>query len=307
MLKISLWSTLHTSSPSPQVKILKRLSGLIRDLIILYNLFSCSPRIKYHNTSRYSMPKTLRRYSKRRATHAGSWYSDDPEYLVAQMQGWIAAANADLTQAHQGSPVRAIIDVKRVFLLGPSHKFYSDKCLLSMADLYETPLGDIPVDKEIRDELMTTGLFDYMDRRVDEDEHSLELHLPYIVLSMKKQPFKLVPIMVGSTSTELESMYGHILAKYLDDPSNIFIISSDFCHWGSRFDFQWSDRSLGPIYKSIEWLDKRGMELIYTSVGFDIIFVKYAQSNQCLCDQDTSVSYASAVVTGKYQCIPISK
>ncbi len=33
-------------------------------------------------------------------------------------------------------------------------------------------------------------------------EHSLELHTPFIVYTMASQPFKLVPIMVGSLSTD---------------------------------------------------------------------------------------------------------
>lgn len=32
-----------------------------------------------------------------------------------------------------------------------------------------------------------------------------------------------------------------MLAKYLDDPGNLFIISSDFCHWGDRFNFTFYD------------------------------------------------------------------
>jgi predicted class III extradiol MEMO1 family dioxygenase len=31
--------------------------------------------------------------------------------------------------------------IKRVFLLGPSHHFYSKRCLLSTASVYDTPLG----------------------------------------------------------------------------------------------------------------------------------------------------------------------
>lgn len=38
-------------------------------------------------------------------------------------------------------------------------------------------------------------------------------------------------------------MYGQALGQYLDDPSNLFIVSSDFCHWGSRFSFTYYDSS----------------------------------------------------------------
>lgn len=84
-----------------------------------------------------------------------------------------------------------------------------------------------------------------MSRGVDEAEHSLELHLPYIHRLLQLQhPDKpasqyppLVPIMVGSTSASTERAFGTLLAPYLEDPSNAFIISSDFCHWGLRFQY----------------------------------------------------------------------
>jgi AmmeMemoRadiSam system protein B len=41
--------------------------------------------------------------------------------------------------------------------------------------------------------------------------------------------------LVGSTSTTTESVFGTLLAPYLEDPANAFVISSDFCHWGLRF------------------------------------------------------------------------
>jgi AmmeMemoRadiSam system protein B len=43
--------------------------------------------------------------------------------------------------------------------------------------------------------------------------------------------------MVGYTSTALETAFGNILAPYLADESNAFVISSDFCHWGTRFSY----------------------------------------------------------------------
>jgi predicted class III extradiol MEMO1 family dioxygenase len=93
-----------------------------------------------------------------------------------------------------------------------------------------------------------------MSNSVDEEEHSIEMHLPYtykvferylqcifsvtILYSLpiqsmhsKIDQIKLVPIMVGSISSEKEKLYGEALAPYLSDPATLFIISSDFCHW----------------------------------------------------------------------------
>jgi MEMO1 family protein len=84
-----------------------------------------------------------------------------------------------------------------------------------------------------------------MTPHVDEEEHSLEMHLPYIhkMLSLAhpdkdvSQYPPLVPIMVGSTSSATERAFGALLAPYLADPENAFVISSDFCHWGLRFGY----------------------------------------------------------------------
>ena len=40
-----------------------------------------------------------------------------------------------------------------------------------------------------------------------------------------------------------EAAYGQALAPYLDDPRNVFVISSDFCHWGARFNFTFYDKA----------------------------------------------------------------
>lgn len=62
--------------------------------------------------------------------------------------------------------------------------------------------------------------------------------------------------MVGGLTPESEAEYGEIFAPYLMDPQNLFVISSDFCHWGQRFRYTYVDQSCGAIHKSIEKLDK---------------------------------------------------
>lgn len=45
----------------------------------------------------------------------------------------------------------------------------------------------------------------------------------------------LVPIMVGATNAEKERDYGRLFAPYVANKENLFIISSDFCHWYVSF------------------------------------------------------------------------
>ncbi|KAL5559748.1 hypothetical protein UlMin_035959 [Ulmus minor] len=281
----------------------------------------------------------------RRPSHAGSWYTDNPIELAAELDGWLRES-----EVTKSSDVRGVIaphagysysgraaayafgnidptNISRVFLLGPSHHYYTPKCALSRAAVYKTPIGDLPVDLEVVNELMATGKFERMDIRVDEAEHSMEMHLPYLAKVFEGHPVKVVPILVGAVNAQNEAMYGQLLADYVDDPKNFFSISSDFCHWGSRFNFMHYDKKHGPIYKSIEALDKMGMDIIETgdpdafknylqeydnticgrhpisvflhmvrncSTKIKIKFLRYEQSSQCKSLRDSSVSYASA-------------
>lgn len=281
------------------------------------------------------------------------------------MTDWLATAKAD-TSISIGS-ARAIIaphagfsysgpaaafayahiepaHIKRVFLLGPSHKFYLDGCALSPFDYYKTPVGDAAIDKEVYRALLATGKFSNMSPNEDEDEHSLEMHMPYICHVMKSNPdYTLVPILVGSINQHKENLFGEILAPYLLDPSNLFVVSSDFCHWGSRFNYTFYDAQYGPICKSIEALDKQGMDHIEdidpqafgdylkatqnTICGrhpigvllqmltqqklrgkFRCRFTRYEQSSSVKSMRESSVSYASAVIEAReYDTITLSE
>jgi hypothetical protein len=134
----------------------------------------------------------------REASHAGSWYSSDPSRLSRELDGFLDAAGTHgstpraLIVPHAGysysgaaaawgyKNVDARAGIRRVFLLGPSHHVFLRRCALSKCATYATPLGNLAVDTGIYDELRATGHFVDMDVDVDEAEHSLELHLPYI-------------------------------------------------------------------------------------------------------------------------------
>lgn len=181
---------------------------------------------------------------------------------------------------------------KRIFLLGPSHHLFLSGCALSQCTQYATPFGPLSIDVNIVEALHSTSRFTKMSRQIDEDEHSLELHLPYIYKLLSRSfPSPdifppLIPILVGATSPSSERTYGRLLAPYLADPTSLFIISSDFCHWGTRFSYTYylpssssapadgfvlrsskqNNESLidSPIYESIARLDKLSMDAIET-------------------------------------------
>lgn len=51
--------------------------------------------------------------------------------------------------------------------------------------------------------------------------------------------------MIGNTSSSTERSLGALLAPYLADPSNAFVISSDFAHWGTRFGYTYYENGSG--------------------------------------------------------------
>jgi len=288
----------------------------------------------------------------RSASHAGSWYSSNANTLNTELTNWLAEA----PKSH--APAKAIIsphagysycgataayayrqidptNIKKVFILGPSHHVHLGGCALTQCKEYQTPLYNLPVDQDINDQLHKTGKFEYMSLKTDEDEHSIEMQLSYVAKIMESVSgqFKIVPIMVGNVNSEKERMYGELLAPYFLELDVLFVISSDFCHWGERFSYTYYDPKDGEIWRSIEALDRKGMALIEAleptdfksylneydnticgrhpisvllniikHVGpakFNLKFTQYAQSSKCKKRADSSVSYASASVVVK--------
>jgi MEMO1 family protein len=219
-----------------------------------------------------------------------------------------------------------------IVVLHPSHYQYLQGCAVSGAQEIETPLGTIPVDEELRSELLNSGQFTVMTQSVDEKEHSGEMQYPFLAHISPSQQVRILPIMCGSLSVEQETQYGKALSLILmNRPNVITVVSTDFCHWGSRFQYQPTPNNTDSISDYIRQLDHQGMDYIQlqqpgafatylrqtknticgrhavavylraveyaSAINYQIQFVHYAQSSAVQHRQDSSVSYAAAVAT----------
>lgn len=140
---------------------------------------------------------------------------------------------------------------------------------------YATPLGNLALDIDVIRELKSQQKvpFKTLSKHDDEEEHSIEMQLPLIRYTFKSNSnVRIVPLYVGSLVQNEERLYGRLLSKYFDDPSTLFVVSSDFCHWGHRFRFTPREfpqklfpsvvSPQGSMNGNIESLDRQAMELI---------------------------------------------
>ena len=67
-------------------------------------------------------------------------------------------------------------------MLGPSHKIHLDFIATTNCNEWATPLGNLPIDHVTIEELLQHDdqLFQKIDVKYEQNEHSLEMHCPYI-------------------------------------------------------------------------------------------------------------------------------
>jgi AmmeMemoRadiSam system protein B len=182
----------------------------------------------------------------RHAAVAGAFYPDEPDALRRNIDEMLFEIDVS---AHKKSPkaliaphagyiysgptaaaAYALLDpekVKRVILLGPTHRFLLSGLALPDADAFETPLGKVSLDLEF-----IRKISDMEQVHISNDshtyEHSLEVHLPFLQRQLKQ--FTLVPLAVGQARPELVA---EVLDALWGGDETIIIISSDLSHFHS--------------------------------------------------------------------------
>ncbi len=183
---------------------------------------------------------------------AGTWYSADPRQLRKTLDGYIEKAELHempgevvaLVAPHAGylysGPVagHAFKAVRGktyeiVAVLSPMHQYYAQPLLTSAHRAYQTPLGEIPIDKD-KLEAVNAQLKQQANLALhpvaNDKEHSLEIELPFLQRTLASE-FKLLPIMLRDQSRQTAKILGKILAEVLKDSSALLVASSDLSHF----------------------------------------------------------------------------
>ncbi len=194
----------------------------------------------------------------RPAAHAGSWYAGDETTLRRDIETRLEAAGAGRPRPNTaGAPIVAMIgphaglrfsgdvaaagyavlrtqQVKRVFLLGPSHHVPFQGVALPADDLggYATPLGELTIDQAAVSALRGKPGFSGPARAHDA-EHSLEMHA--IFIAAVHPTAKLIPLLVGHAGDRQEIAAIADTIRTQLRPGDVVIASSDFTHYGPRY------------------------------------------------------------------------
>lgn len=175
----------------------------------------------------------------RRPAVAGTFYPGGADELGAAVDRLLADAPAAETRAraviaphagyvYSGSTAAVAYrhlppDVRRVAILGPTHRVPVRGIAAPTTTTWLTPLGEVAT--EVPDALSAQPTV-VLDDAPHAPEHSIEVHVPFVQRLLPAA--RIVPLAVGqATEHEVADAIGALLA----DPATAVIVSSDLSHY----------------------------------------------------------------------------
>ncbi len=150
-------------------------------------------------------------------------HATPPKALIVPHAGYIYSG------AVAASAFRRIVSarkqIQRVVLLGPSHRVYVRGMAVPSVDSFDTPLGAVTIDTELRSSILALPAV-VLDDEPHRHEHSLEVELPFLQAVLER--FTLLPFSIGDADSEevatvLEAVWG--------GPETLIVISTDLSHY----------------------------------------------------------------------------
>lgn len=176
---------------------------------------------------------------------AGTFYPGDPDTLSATVDRFLADADE-----HAGIQPKALIvphagyvysgstaatayaalkpwakTIRRVILLGPTHRVAVEGIALPEVEAFATPLGSIRLDAQAIASIAELPQIVFSNH-VHAFEHSLEVHLPFLQRVLEQ--FTLVPLAVGDAPPEAVA---EVLELLWGGPETLIVVSSDLSHF----------------------------------------------------------------------------
>jgi MEMO1 family protein len=261
---------------------------------------------------------------------AGRFYPRDSEVLRQDVLGYIAEAHKPtkirasgciaphagyMYSGHVAGAVFAALQIPELCLvLCPNHTGVGRPLAIVSGGTWETPLGEVPIDRAFATALMHQCPLLEEDSSAHRNEHAAEVELPFL---QSLQPIlKFVPIAVGTSRFEALDQLGSAIADVIAaHPSPVLIVaSSDMNHYESDAITRVKDNSaIEPILR----VSARGLHETVTRENISMCglgpavamltatkklgatsaeLVKYATSGDISGDRDLVVGYAGIIV-----------
>ena len=194
----------------------------------------------------------------RKPVAAGQYYPDDAEQLSTMINAFLAQAEKVGAEGQaRPEPIAIIVphagyvfsgqvaayafkqiegvDYQAIVVVGTNHTTPGfDRVSVYAEGAFETPLGLVPIDMELAKALIASDERIVFDRGAHQDEHSIEVELPF--LQRLYPGHAIVPVIVGEPSPENCQALSEALVKVLAGKKALIVASSDLSHYPSYDD-----------------------------------------------------------------------
>ncbi len=182
--------------------------------------------------------------------------------LISPHAGFVysgaVAAHAYAALAADGPPDCAII-------IGPDHRGIDRPCAISEVDCWQTPLGDLRVERELGRSIATRLDLPVLSAATADREHSLEVQLPFLRF-LFDDAVSILPIVMADQRQQFAERLATALVDSLAGRRVVVIASTDLNHYLSgpesvRRDSMLIDAMLGGDCRSLQELVAGGMSM----------------------------------------------
>jgi MEMO1 family protein len=274
----------------------------------------------------------------RRPAVAGMFYPADPVELTRSIAEMYAAAEKRplsgpplaIIAPHAGYPYSGMTAARAykliegeefdtVVVVSPSHTVFFKGCSVYDGDAYQTPLGEIEIDRDLADRIARVHPSVYFSSQghsvgAQRGEHSLEVQLPFLQIVLGR--FKLVAIVMGEQDEDTTTALGEVLTSAVRQSRTLMVASSDLSHF---HDLGTANQLDNRVRKAVEAFDPgRLLSVLETGDGeacgggpiaavltaarrlggTEVKVIDYTTSAETTGDADEVVGYLSAVVIG---------
>lgn len=281
----------------------------------------------------------------RKEAVAGAFYPDNPAILSKMLAEFFSRAEKKpftgrpiaLIAPHAGyaySGKTAADGYKQllgekydtIIVIAPSHTVFFRGASVFNGDAYSTPLGQIPIDKELAFKIGSINPTVYMSNKghtggTVRGEHSLEVQLPFLQHVLGS--FKLVAIVMGEQEESTCRILGEVLASASTKKNCLIVASTDLSHFYSQKEANRLDKNIqtaieeynpdkllnilssgkgkacggGPVAATIFASKRLG--------GEKVVVTGYSTSGETTGDFSEVVGYLSAIITSSRKA-PVS-